>query len=1071
MPQAAAVSPADSVSPGFNGFSPGFSTPPSSPGLSPAAAAPSLHVPDVSDDPSIPGLPPPGPAPPDTAPTSPGPATILTPDPVAQHSQPTQLPAVDLDLDAGPQSAPDLAVDLDPDTQLTQPTQLPDPADLPSLDDIYRTQKPTLKWIPAQACVEFSREFSSLADRLTADPENIVGWKLWAMFVFCVVPGGKKDKRTRRPGDLSLVQLVKSRLRRWRSGEAASLWSEALAVTRMSRRPRAKPRAQSEADQEDLNAQRATQYASEGHYAKALKSVTSAGLAPATAENLRVMEQLHPRAPPPTVRHTDVLSIKLSNEEVKKAVFSMPTSAAAGPDSFRPSHFRAAIGESAPGRRDRALASLTKLVNSVAAGHVPPPVRPYFASAKLHGLLKKGGGIRPLACGCVLRRITARVVMRKLAPRAAAMFSPTQLGVSVAGGCEAAVHGVRAALDEDPELWCLQTDLKNAYNSCSREHFMEETEKNFPEILELIKVLYGDHSFLFFGEHVLTSEAGTAQGCPLGILLWTLAAHPVTKLISESVRLRAQVWFADDATFCGHRAQLQQVMEIISTAGPERGLILSTEKTVVWSPHPRFMLEAGPDPLGCSIKKVEDPGITVLGSPIGSEQFIRQELQLAIQKVRHTTAKLSIIGDSQIQFVLLRATLGLSKLGYLLRTTDFSPFLDLLHEFDAIQIEAMNDILGAALSPAAADQTALPMSLGGFGLRRSRDFSPVAYTASVVASMGLILKIVVPEAAHDGGEVAEDGDREERMFSRLLTPAVLAGVSQSVGEEVTLTELAAGVTQKVLTRRTDEYQQQKLVESMTDVRDRARLAVLARPKALAFLSAVPNKRNGTYLRPEQFSVVTRYLLGEQILPAPVQCRSCNQTCDVHCHHMYNCHGVGGEVIGRHDLVRDGLALLAKEGGFTVCREPRFLLADGRRPADVYLAHSAANLNDECLDVVVCSVIRDSIVDRVALDPGLPMALADKRKERQVGDKVRELNMNFVPMSISNFGSWSDTAINMITRIGRAKSVRAGTNIGKTVASCFQRLGILLMRGNSELMLNRLPYIMPIINDSNNDNDM
>ena len=234
---------------------------------------------------------------------------------------------------------------------------------------------------------------------------------------------------------------------------------------------------------------------------------------------------------------------------------------------------------------------------------------------------------------------------------------------------------------------------------------------------------------------------------------------------------------------------------------------------------------------------------------------------------------------------------------------------------------------------------------------------------------------------------------------------------------------------------------------------------------------MPNKRNGTYLRPEQFSVVTRYILGEKILPAPVQCRSCNQPCDEYCHHMYNCHGVGGEVIGRHDLLRDGVALLAKEGGFTVCREPRFLLADGRRPADVYLAHSAANLNDECLDVVVCSVIRDSIVDRVALDPGLPMALADKRKERQVGDKVRELNMNFVPMSISNFGSWSDTAINMITRIGRAKSVRAGTNIGKTVASCFQRLGILLMRGNSELMLNRLPYIMPIINDSNNDNDM
>ena len=106
-----------------------------------------------------------------------GPAPDL-PDPVTQPSQPTLLPAVDLDLDAGSQSAPGLAGDLDPDTQLTQPTQLPDPSDLPSLDNIYQTPKPTLKWIPAQACVEFSREFSSLADRLAADPENIVGWKL-----------------------------------------------------------------------------------------------------------------------------------------------------------------------------------------------------------------------------------------------------------------------------------------------------------------------------------------------------------------------------------------------------------------------------------------------------------------------------------------------------------------------------------------------------------------------------------------------------------------------------------------------------------------------------------------------------------------------------------------------------------------------------------------------------------------------------------------------------------------------------------------------------------------------------
>ena len=34
-------------------------------------------------------------------------------------------------------------------------------------------------------------------------------------------------------------------------------------------------------------------------------------------------------------------------------------------------------------------------------------------------------------------------------------------------------------------------------------------------------------------------------------------------------------------------------------------------------------------------------------------------------------------------------------------------------------------------------------------------------------------------------------------------------------------------------------------------------------------------------------------------------------------------------------------------------------------------------------------------------------------------------------------------------------MRSGTNIGKTVASCFQRLGILLMRGNSLILISIL----------------
>ena len=92
--------------------------------------------------------------------------------------------------------------------------------------------------------------------------------------------------------------------------------------------------------------------------------------------------------------------------------------------------------------------------------------------------------------------------------------------------------------------------------------------------------------------------------------------------------------------------------------------------------------------------------------------------------------------------------------------------------------------MGSALSHSAVNQAALPVSCGGLGLRRSYDHGPAAYVASVVASLGLIRRLI-----GQGADVSpeEDGvDPEERMVGALLTPTLLARLSTSVGEEVTL---------------------------------------------------------------------------------------------------------------------------------------------------------------------------------------------------------------------------------------------------------------------------------------------
>ena len=124
-------------------------------------------------------------------------------------------------------------------------------------------------------------------------------------------------------------------------------------------------------------------------------------------------------------------------------------------------------------------------------GGVPEEVAPFLSGARLHGAMKKDGGIRPIAVGNLLRRLVGKCCACKLQERAGAHLSPHQLGVGVQGGCEAIVHTVREALERDPSLWLLQVDLVNAFNLANRDDAMEEVARLFPEILAWVTTCYG----------------------------------------------------------------------------------------------------------------------------------------------------------------------------------------------------------------------------------------------------------------------------------------------------------------------------------------------------------------------------------------------------------------------------------------------------------------------------------------------------------------------------------------------------------------------------------------------------
>ena len=288
------------------------------------------------------------------------------------------------------------------------------------------------------------------------------------------------------------------------------------------------------------------------------------------------------------------------------------------------------LKDSPANRTVKAISALSRVVNLMARGEVPPTVAPFLCGARLHAVIKKDGGLRPIAISNLLRRLTSKLVASSLSQKAAAYLAPHQLGVGVRGGCEAILHTTRQVLDENPDLSLLQGDLVNAFNLADRDATFREVEEFFPECLSWVLTSYQNTSLLQFGSTTILSERGYHQGDPIASLLFSLLLHPiVSKIKAEVPDLKVNAWYLDDGSQVGTRQQLQEVVDILEKEGPPRGLILSTTatvappfipKTTVWCPSGQG--EEPGDNLLATVTQITGNGTVLLGAPLGDEDFV-----------------------------------------------------------------------------------------------------------------------------------------------------------------------------------------------------------------------------------------------------------------------------------------------------------------------------------------------------------------------------------------------------------------------------------------------------------------
>ena len=396
--------------------------------------------------------------------------------------------------------------------------------------------------------------------------------ELWMFPKTCLMEpqkGGSGHRRQRR-----MICTLQNRLERWQAGERSSLWEEAR-TEHQDRMGQSSTKKRSDKDIEKGKQQQALKYAAMGMPAKAVRSLTSIGMAPADAHTEATMRAKFPaREALPADYELDSApqSNEVTGEAVRNAVASMARGTAAGPSGLRPDVIKQMLEK---GSSSNTLGVMTLFVNLLLDGRAPRAVAPWLAGAAGYAFQKRAKrtaqdegategrlGVRPVCCGEAWRRIACKAILSTEKETIAQFLAPWQLAVGVKGGAEAAVHAAREwATDnkEDPQAVILDFDETNAYNMVHRTVFLKRMHAVCPGMSRWLRWIYpyDEETWVVWDGNKIASETGGQQGCPLmGLchaspraLVWRCCGlEPNTSYRSWTRRRQSACWSCSPTT-------------------------------------------------------------------------------------------------------------------------------------------------------------------------------------------------------------------------------------------------------------------------------------------------------------------------------------------------------------------------------------------------------------------------------------------------------------------------------------------------------------------------------------------
>lgn len=865
----------------------------------------------------------------------------------------------------------------------------------------------------------------------------------------------------RRSRKKSINDQIRHRLQRWIKGEYVALWNEA--INQAPRHSTLRPTVDPTEPQVIRRIIFLTRY---NRYGDAMRILTDENICDISDPDVlsKLKRKLHTQSLFEDGKILDELVhsmneagenyIPVQDQDIFNAISSCKKGLASGPTGSSMDLFKIAISVAKQKTELHPLVQeLSVLIENILNGHSPLGLKEILTRGFVFPI---GSKARPIIVDDVLTKICSKILSAKILQNNVLPQSMIAYQKAFSKrGMEDVFFSLDQQIRDTRESITVSLDIENGYNSINRSRLFEVVAKWIPSALPYVQWQYGHATTIQNGDISLQFARGIKQGDPLAPILFSLCLHEVIEQLPQDL-IPFVFAYLDDIYLCGSGKQCEDTVHWFKRGDGSKllalyGLKISDSKGQGYWP-PDVPDTQSKQNLSADLTLSND-GLIVLGSPLGSDEFVISFLSVLANKHKTFLQKLDIIPHCGIQFNLARKCCGVPLVNHVLRTID--PTLTISYGFKfAITIDTetalfINRTLGVQLELWQIFTAQLPSRLGGKG------FTSAGYTA-------LPAFISATEQASNISHHNKTALSNARQnFQKFLRDNKVLKVNEACDAK----------SQKQLTQMMHDANFNHLMTTMSFPDSmKHRICAQSAVGASGWTEVDFHNESFSPIIPHNlFSILIKQSLGfpfaQQNSSCPFRSKTnlnCGSFNDVYLRHTEAC---STRFQKRHDRLVSEFCKILSENGIDYRKEVRVNDENQQRPGDVYFWTLTDNWTEYFLDF---SVVLEVVSTKWSIPKKEVGTRAVSKMEKDKIAFYRESfqhiqhSAKFIPCVCSTSGTWGKESLNAFLVVARHIAAIRFTSVNEELKKIRTRLSSVVMYW----IANDIQTTLRIMNSSN-----